>query len=87
MPSKKAPRPIATLSPMTYSSSLVSLIREKLSLGGEGWEGRTEGIDQRWRVLLAQAEAGRGLKVRREMVIRRGGRRERVGLGALEGVW
>ena len=50
-------------------------------------ESRTGDIDERWRALFADVEAVRGLRVRREMVIRRGGRRERMGLGALEGAW
>lgn len=91
-PSKRDARPslsVATINPATYSSSLVSLIVQKLSLNEENWNGRDSGkedIDERWRQLLAEAERARGLRVRREMVIRRG-RRERTSLGVLDGVW
>lgn len=91
-PSKRKSRPslsVATVNPATYSSSLVSLIVQKLSLNEESWNGRESGkedIDGRLRLLLSEAERVRGLRVRREMVIRRG-RRERTSLGALDGVW
>ena len=82
-------RDIVTFHPTTYSSSLVSLILKKLSLNEQGRyrpETRTEDIDDRWRSVLAEDETARGLKVRRDMVIRRG-RRQRTSLGALDGVW
>ena len=80
---------VETFHPTTYPSSLVSLILKKLSLNEKGrnrLEIRTEDIDDRWRSVLAEDETARGLKVRREMVIRRG-RRQRTSLGALDGVW
>ena len=80
---------VTTVNPSTYSSSLVSSIVQKLSLGEEwqtGSQSREETIDERWRQLLAGAEMARGLKIRRDMVIRRG-RRERTSLEALERVW
>lgn len=41
-------------------------------------------LDERWRFLMREAEMARGVEIRREMVLRRGGRRERR---SLEGVW
>ncbi|CAF9922738.1 MAG: hypothetical protein HETSPECPRED_005135 [Heterodermia speciosa] len=82
-------RGVVTFRPTTYSSSLVSLILKKLSLNEQGWNGpdtRTEDIDDRWRSVLAEDETARALRVRRDMVIRRG-RRQRTSLGALDGVW
>jgi len=75
------------LSPSTYSSALVSLIVEKFSLRETAWSALqpTPGdLDDRWRSLMAAAELARGRKIRREMHIRRGGRRERK---SLEGIW
>lgn len=75
------------LSSPTYSSALVSLIMEKFSLRETAWKDlqSTPGdLDDRWRSLMAIAEMARGRKLRREMVIRRGGRRERK---SLEGIW
>ena len=80
---------VVTFHPTTYPSSLVSLILKKLSLNEQGrnrLETRTEDIDDRWRSMLVEDETARGLKVRRDMVIRRG-RRQRTSLGALDGVW
>ncbi|KAL8796468.1 MAG: hypothetical protein Q9195_001142 [Heterodermia aff. obscurata] len=82
-------RGVANFLPTTYSSSLVALILKKLSLNEQGRnrsEIRTEDIDDRWRSVLAEDETARGLRVRRDMVIRRG-RRQRTSLGALGGVW
>ena len=65
------------LSPSAYSSSLVSLILEKFSLREDAWtdlESRPMTLDDRWRSLMSAAELDRGSRVRREMVIRRGGR-------------
>jgi len=74
------------LSPSIYSA-LVSLIMEKFSLHETAWSDLqpTPGdLDDKWRSLMAVAETARGRKLRREMVIRRGGRRERK---SLEGIW
>ena len=82
-------RGVVTFHPTTYSSSLVSLILKKLSLNEQNRnrpETRTEDIDDHWRSVLAEEEIARGLKVRRDMVIRRG-RRQRTSLGVLDGVW
>lgn len=82
-------RGVVAFHPTTYSSSLVSLILKKLSLDEQGrtrLETKMEDIDDRWRSVLAEDETARGLKVRRDMVIRRG-RKQRTSLGALDGVW
>jgi len=60
---------------------------EKFSLHETAWSDLqpTPGdLDDKWRSLMAVAETARGRKLRREMVIRRGGRRERK---SLEGIW
>lgn len=75
------------LSPSTYSSALVSLIVEKFSLREKvlgDLQSTTGGLDDRWRSVMAAAEMARSRNVRREMVIRRGGKRERK---SLEGIW
>ena len=76
-----------TLSPSSYSSSLVALILEKFSLREEVWkdlEPSSGSMDDRWRSLMTAAEMARGRRIRREMVIRRGGKRERKNL---DGLW
>lgn len=84
---KTSPRAQSTLSPSTYSTSLATLILGKLSLREEAFkdfESSTGDMDDRWRSWIAAAEMARGRRIRREMVIRRGGRRERKGL---DGIW
>lgn len=76
-----------TSSPSAYSSALVSLIIQKFSLRETAWSDLQPTLgdrDDRWRSLMAVAEMARGRKLRREMVIRRGGKRERK---SLEGLW
>ena len=68
------------LSASTYSTSLVALLKEKFSLRQDvcsSSEPDPQSMDERLRSLIATAAMARGQTIRKEMVIRRRGRRER----------